>query len=173
MIIAFYSFALTAIIFALLVLLNKKVMYSAFSLLFCLLAVACLYVLLKADFIAVAQVMIYVGGILVLLIFGIMFTTKTNKDVDLSAGLHNVIAATILSAFFFSLLAYGIANTNFEQLKWIKQKKLLPTVQEESTVKPIGVLLMSDYLLAFEVSAIILLIALIGASFIAGKENKS
>lgn len=169
MLVAFYGFAATAIISALLVLLNKKVMYSAFSFLFSLLAIAGLYVLSKADFVAVAQVMLYVGGVLVLLIFGIMFTAKTAHDTDLSSGTHNLISATLIALLFFSLLTYGISNTDFEQLKWIKLANTNPTPSYESTVSSIGVLLMSDYIVAFEVSAIILLVALIGASFIAGK----
>ncbi|GAB4344047.1 MAG: NADH-quinone oxidoreductase subunit J [Flammeovirgaceae bacterium] len=151
------------------VLFNKKVMYSAFSFLLCLLGVASLYVLLLADFVAVAQIVVYIGGILVLLIFGLMFTTKSG-EVDFSSQMKNRFLATVLGISFFAIFTHLISNANIEQVKWIREAKVSADKIGETTIQPIGVLLMSDYILAFEVSAIILLIALIGATFIAGKK---
>jgi len=66
---------------------------------FTFLGIAGLYVLLQADFVAVAQVMVYVGGILVLLVFGVMLTSKST-DVDVSASPWSGIPSTVIVAFF-------------------------------------------------------------------------
>ena len=74
--IVFYLFAFITVVSAFIVVFSKNIIYSAFSLLFAFVGVAGLYVLLYADFLAITQVMIYVGGILVLLLFGVMLTSK-------------------------------------------------------------------------------------------------
>ena len=72
--IAFYFFGALTIVFGAVVVLSKNIMISAFSLLFTFFGIAGLYVLLSADFLAITQIMIYIGGILVLIIFGVMLT---------------------------------------------------------------------------------------------------
>ena len=79
----FWFIALMTIISASIVVLSNNLIYSAVSLLFTLLGIAGLYVFLWADFIAITQILIYVGGILVLIIFGIMLTHRIT-DVTLS-----------------------------------------------------------------------------------------
>ena len=82
---AFYFFAVVSLFSAGVVVFSRNIMYSAFSLLFTFFGVAGIYVLLNADFIAVAQLLIYVGGILVLLLFGVMLTNKV-VSVDMKTG---------------------------------------------------------------------------------------
>jgi NADH-quinone oxidoreductase subunit J len=167
--IAFCCFTTLTLLSGFMVLFNKKVMYSAFSFLLSLMGIAALYVLLLADFVAVAQLIVYIGGILILLVFGLMFTTKSG-EIDFSSGVKNRFLASLLGVGFFSIFAYLISEANIEQSKWIREAKASADKIGDTTVQPIGVLLMSDYILAFEVAAIILLIALIGAAFIAGKK---
>ena len=76
----FWFIALMTIISASIVVLSNNLIYSAVSLLFTLLGIAGLYVFLWADFIAITQILIYVGGILVLIIFGIMLTHRITVD---------------------------------------------------------------------------------------------
>ena len=83
--IAFYFFAILIIASGIVVVLSKNVMHSAFALMFTFFSVAGLYVLLNADFLAITQIMIYIGGILVLIIFGVMLTTRIT-GVDIKTG---------------------------------------------------------------------------------------
>ena len=138
---------------------NKNVIHSAFALFFTLFAVSGFYVLLRADFIAVTQIMIYVGGILILLLFGVMLTTKIT-DIQISTKNLNQIPAVIFSVGIIAILVFIIIST-----KWnIKQ----PSVNEE-TVSQIGKMLLTDYLLPFEIASIVLLVALIGSAMFARK----
>ena len=75
---------------------RKNVIHSAFALFFTLLGVSGFYVLLHADFIAITQIMVYVGGILILLIFGVMLTTKIT-DIDLRTKNMNNIPGLIFT----------------------------------------------------------------------------
>jgi NADH-quinone oxidoreductase subunit K len=77
--IVFYVFAFITLGSAFVVVFSRNIIYSAFSLLFTFFGVAGLYVLLNADFLAVTQILIYVGGILVLLLFGVMLTNRVNQ----------------------------------------------------------------------------------------------
>ena len=83
--IAFYLFAFITLASASIVVFSKNILYSGFSLLFTFVGVAGLYVLLMAGFLAITQLMIYVGGILVLVLFGIMLTMKV-ISVDMRTG---------------------------------------------------------------------------------------
>src|SRR6478735_8615817 len=79
--IAFALFALTAVLSAGFILFTKNILYAAFGLLATLLSVAGLYVFAAAEFLAVTQVVIYVGGILVLILFGVFMTTRPKDSV--------------------------------------------------------------------------------------------
>ena len=142
------------------VVMSPNLVHSAVSLLFTLFGVAGLYVYLYADFIAVSQVIIYVGGILVLIIFGVMLTNKLD-DPKLSNQSQNQLIAGV---FRLALLVFQfqiIFNT-----KWNVQD----LITRESTVNEIGYMLLTDYLLPFEVVSVLLLAALIGAAMLSRKK---
>ncbi|MCK7520830.1 MAG: NADH-quinone oxidoreductase subunit J [Ignavibacteriales bacterium] len=88
--IVFYLFALITILSAYLVVTVRNIVYSAFSLLFTLFGIAGLYALLGADFIAIVQLMVYVGGILILMIFGVMLTNKIT-NVQIKTGVFQIL----------------------------------------------------------------------------------
>jgi len=138
------------------VVVSSQLIYSAVSLLFTLFGVAGLYVFLYADFMAAAQVIIYVGGILVLIIFGVMLTNKIDTPNIVSSSSNQVVG--FFASFFLLLIQLAVIfKTDWKE----------GLVQEsESTVDIIGNLLLQDYLLAFEVVSILLLAALIGAAFL-------
>ena len=138
---------------------SKSVIYSAVGLLFTFFGVAGIYVLLAADFVAVAQVMVYVGGILVLLLFGVMLSQRTT-GVDMRAETLQVIPAAIVTGGVLIILFRVITKT-----EWIIRDK---TAFEPTTAK-LGALLMTDYLIPFEIVSVLLLGALISAAFIARK----
>ncbi|WP_025762673.1 NADH-quinone oxidoreductase subunit J family protein [Dyadobacter tibetensis] len=167
--IAFYGFAFLAIASALFILLSKNLIYSAFSLFLTFLGVAALYVLAGADFLAVTQIMIYVGGVLVLLIFGIMLTQQTNKGAHSSTS-NRIMAESgrrfpgfALALLCFLFFTYVILSANFRIAGNVNLSK--------STIKTIGVELMTSHLLPFEIAGILLLVALVGAAYLALNRN--
>ena len=138
------------------VVISSQLIYSAVSLLFTLFGVAGLYVFLYADFMAATQVIIYVGGILVLIIFGVMLTNKIDTPNIVSSSSNQVIGFFAASFLFLIQLAV-IVKTDWKQGE---------VQQIESTVDVIGSMLLWDYFLAFEIVSVLLLAALIGAAFL-------
>lgn len=161
--ILFYVFAVLVVASAAIVVFSKNIMYSAFSLLFTFFGLAGLYVLLYADFIALTQIMIYIGGILVLIIFGIMLTSRIT-GVDIKTGtvgkLHIAISAVVSSAVLIILIVL------YKNVNWVVREHTEPV----TTIKDLGNSLITEYFLAFEVSAVLLLVALVGAALIARRK---
>jgi NADH-quinone oxidoreductase subunit J len=161
--IVFYLFGTMTIVFAAGVVFSKNIMHSAFALLFTLFGISGLYVLLSADFLAITQVTIYIGGILVLIIFGVMLTSRIT-GVDIKSGTMGKIqigVAVILTVIIAVTLIFMFSTT-----KWY----ISDSKEIESTVNMIGNELLTNYLLAFEAASVLLLIAIVGASFIARKK---
>jgi NADH:ubiquinone oxidoreductase subunit 6 (subunit J) len=167
-IIIFYIFAAFMVTSGLLILFTKNVLYAAFLLIITFLSVAALYVFMLADFVAVTQVLVYVGGILVLLIFGVMLTNRLSGEPIITEN-HHIFTGSLIGFSFFALILYVIKMANFTSLEWIITSVKRPS-EITSTIGTIGVSLMSNYILPFELIAILLLIALIGAAFIARKQ---
>ena len=146
---------------AILVVQSKKLVYSAYALLFTLFGVTGLYVFLWADFLAVVQVVVYIGGILVLIIFGIMLTNKiTSVNISNTSVQKNIGYLVLL--IFISGLGYMVVNT-----PWSSVANSEPV----QTAEAIGRLLMIDYLLPFEAASLLLLGALIGATTLSRKDD--
>lgn len=163
--IIFLLFATITVGSAALVVFSRRIIYAAFSLMFSFFGVAALYVFLSADFLAAVQVIIYVGGILVLILFGILLTTKISK-ISASTGAKQRV--------WGSLTAIGTLALIFTILSRAKWTILSGDVDQRysAQTETIGTLLMTDYLLPFEVASILLLAALIGSMFIVRSENK-
>lgn len=157
----FYVFAIITITSAFIVVLSKNIVHSAVALFITLFSVAALYALLYADFIAVTQIMIYIGGILILLMFGVMLTTKIT-DVKLKTKNINNLSAAIFVIGFTAVLIYIMLTTNW---------RVAEIIEYEVTINRIGVLLLTDYLLPFEIASVVLLVALIGAAMYARKSK--
>ena len=158
--ILFFSIVLLVILSAYWVVMSPNLVHSAVSLLFTLFGVAGLYVYLYADFIAASQVIIYVGGILVLIIFGVMLTNKID-DPNLSNQSQNQLVAGVFCLLLLIFQFQIIFNTNWNIGNFITR---------ESTVNDIGMMLLTQYLLPFEVVSILLLAALIGAAMLSRKK---
>ena len=156
----FWSVTSVTIISALGVVLSNQLIYSAISLLFTLFGIAGLYVFLWADFMTGIQLLVYVGGILTLIIFGIMLTNKISSarlsQTNMQQGIGSVVSLWLLI-----VLSLVISKTN-----WYSASSSEPV----STVDKIGTLLMTKHLLAFEGISLLLLGALIGAAILARKE---
>lgn len=155
--ILFYLFALLTVGAAVVTVFSKKIVHSAFALMFALLGVAALYVLLYADFLAATQLLVYVGGILILILFGVMLTSQ-GHEFSFKAITVNLVPASILSAATALLLIIVFTTTNWNVI--------VPANREE-TIYDLGMLLMGDYILPFIAIGVLLLIAIIGAILMA------
>lgn len=151
--ILFYVFSIVTIASAAIMVFSKNIVHSAFALMFTLMGVAALYVLLYADFLAATQILVYVGGILILILFGVMLTTQ-GQSFDFKTVTVNFIPASILSAASAGLLIFALVQT-----EWLVPE---PTDHTE-TVRGFGMMLMGDYVLPFIMIGVLLLVAIIGA----------
>ncbi len=158
----FFLFATMAVVGALGTALSKNLVYSAFALLASLFGVAALFAWLSADYLAITQLIVYVGGILVLFLFAVMLTNKIT-DVKGSNPVVGQGPAAAVSLGLFGLLAYVAVKTPWPLLAQ-------PTYRE--TTATIGDALLSTYLLPFEILSVVILAALVGAVIMARKEIK-
>jgi NAD(P)H-quinone oxidoreductase subunit 6 len=158
----FYLVALVTVGSALMVAFSRNIIYSAFSLLGTFAGAAGLYVFLGADFVAAVQLLIYVGGILVLLLFAVMLTHRIT-DVEITNRAAGRIPALIVTGVFIYLLIQTVRET-----PWVKAKEIV----YQPTTGKIGDLFLDSYLLPFELASLVLLAALIGAVVISRKEIK-
>lgn len=159
--IVFYAFSVLVILSGAVILFTKNVLYAALSLVVCLLGVAAVYVFSAAEFLAVAQVMVYVGGVLVLTIFAIMLTRKIGEPAE-DTGHRKQLWAYGLSAVICVLLCMSF-NGFYQQ----KQNLELPI----ASTNVLGINLMTFQLVPFEAIAILLLVALIGAGVLSVKKD--
>jgi NADH-quinone oxidoreductase subunit J len=160
--VVFYLIAAITVGSAAIVAFSSNIIYSAFSLLGTFMGIAGLYVFLGADFVAAVQVLIYVGGILVLILFAVMLTHRIT-DVEITNRSVGRVPALIIIGVFFALLAQTIGET-----KWAQVKDLM----RQPTTARIGELFLEEYLLPFELASLVLLAAMIGAVVLSRKEIK-
>jgi len=162
----FYLLAGLTIGSAAVVVLARSLIYNAFALLFTFVGVAGLYLLLGADFIAATQLLIYVGGILVLLLFGVMLTHKI-YDLDLRSEATQFLPGAIIAAGLFAILAWPFGWP--WRLKGLAFRMEWAAGSEralEATTARIGKAFLGEYLLPFEAASILLLVAMIGAAML-------
>jgi NADH-quinone oxidoreductase subunit J len=165
-IIIFYALYVLILLSVLLILFTKNVMYATFALLLTFTGIAGIYIFLTADVVAVTQVMIYVGGILILLIFGVMFTASERGGKVLTTHQYQLVGGLLGTSIFF-ILVFIILKTDFPNLDWIKMS---PQIPKKSSIEQVGIQLMTENVLALEVVGILLLVALIGTALIASKK---
>lgn len=160
----FYGFALMTVGSALLVVTVRNIVHAAFSLMVTLFGVAGLYVFLQADFLAATQVIVYVGGILVLILFGVMMTSgRLEMRIHIERG--QLLLGGIVALALLTLLLTVIANTPVWKNRTDDGTELPPTTEKIGEE-----ILAGPFLLPFEVVSVLLLVALIGAALISRKE---
>jgi NADH:ubiquinone oxidoreductase subunit 6 (subunit J) len=142
---------------------EQSIVRSAFSLMGTFLGVAGLFVLLGSDFLAMAQILIYVGGILALLLFGVMLSPPDNKERSLArvGGTALMIGAGV--AFIVAQISGGVAG-------WLIADQL---PQPNSQARAIGLAFLDpkQYVVAFELAAYLLTVALVAAVYIARRRR--
>lgn len=160
--VAFHTLASVVVISALLVVFMRNIVHSVLWLAVCFIALAGVFLTLDADFIAMVQVMVYAGAVCIMVVFGIMLIRRGNMgesnqfNAQTVAGGGVAVLVTVLSGFLSFRIRYAGA----------------PPAVPENTVDHIATLLLSKYVIPFEVAALLLLVALIGAIFLA-KEVKA
>ncbi len=164
--ILFYIFGLITVVSAGIVVLTRNIAYAAFSLLGAFFGVAGIYVMLGADFVGVSQLLIYVGGIIVLFLFGMMLTSNIDKLKEDPVSMGKILPAAIVASAIFGIL-WSIIWGN---PAW---KNATPKVlaEEMGTTSAIGWLLMSDFSLLFVGSIVAILVALVGAAMISRSDR--
>ncbi len=162
--ITLYGFEALAGLSALGILFVKNVFHAALMLIVCLLSLAGVFVLYNAEFVAVTQILIYAGGVLVLIIFGVMLTSRM-------AGKQLIVKNQYVfgASFIFLLMTVILTKLFSEQIFY--QKENSTEISSHNSINKIGITLMSDYALAFEVVGILLLAALLGAAVTASSFN--
>ena len=160
--IAFYIIAALMVVGAIRVVTCKNLMHAALYLVLVLAGVAAQYILLAAEFVAITQVLVYLGAIIVLFLFGIMLTrakTGTDDNLDNSKSARGV--AALIGVLLAGVMGYslwdGFGKREFGEL----------TVQRTAEVSDS---IFSTYLLPFEVISVLLLAALIGAIVLARRD---
>jgi NAD(P)H-quinone oxidoreductase subunit 6 len=161
--VSYIVLAIAVISAALGVVLFDKIVYSAFLLGAVFMSIAGLYLLQNADFVAAAQILVYVGAVNVLILFAIMLVNKKEDFAPVPRRWLRKGAAAFVSAGLFALLTVMLVKTDW--------KVNLSAPSPLSSIQTIGEHFFSDYLLPFELASVLLLMALIGAVVLARRET--
>lgn len=161
--IIFWILTFVIIVSALLVVTLKNIFHSALFLILCLFAVAGIFILLHAEFLAAAQVLIYVGAVSILIIFAIMLTSNMASKKIVQTN-QNALVAFFACLMFLVVTLVLINKTGV----WNYSTRVLPS----ENILTIGKLLMTDFMLPFEVVSVLMLAAMIGAIVLA-REDKA
>src|SRR6187401_3329284 len=160
----FYFFAALILVFGILTVTTKKLFRSAIYLLFTLINIAALYFMLNYEFIAAVQVVVYVGGIVVLILFSLFLTQQAGTHLT-KLPLRQLVFPAIISLAGFGLVWWLLLNTTFSSSG---------TASAEYQVSMVGRQMLSfgrdGYVLPFEAVSILLLAALVGCVAIAYKQ---
>jgi NADH:ubiquinone oxidoreductase subunit 6 (subunit J) len=156
----FYLFALMSVSSAMAVVVSRNIVRTAVALLFTLLGVGGLYFLLDAEFLAAVQLVVYAGGTLILIIFGVMLTSKSPFS-KFEPKLVEVVVAVSIAAVLLVSLLMAINNT----MGHFGTAEQPPG--ERYPVDLLGQALLGDYLVPFELSSVLLLVVMIGAAYLA------
>jgi NADH:ubiquinone oxidoreductase subunit 6 (subunit J) len=151
--ILFYLIAALIIFTALKMVLSTDLVHSSLFMAATFLEIAMIYLLLNADYLAVVQVMVYVGAISILFVFGVMLTKRGDTGETSSFNKYKTYGAVVACAVFL-VFARIIISGNFISAE---------AANADSTIMAISSLLLNEYSVAFEVCGILLLVATIGA----------
>ncbi len=159
-VIIFTAVSLVTLGAAVAVVTNKNILHSAYFLVLAFVGVASIYVLLEAPFIAVVQVLIYIGAIAILIVFAIMLTRRLLSK-DLERRNQQWIGAFLGSLVLFAVLGWIVYSAN-----WPVSGAAAP----QDPINLLGEELLSTYVVPFEIASVLLLAALVG-SILIGRER--
>ena len=159
----FWTFAAVTVVGGLMAVLLPRIVHAVFSLFLCFTGVTAVYALAGADFLAITQIVVYVGGVMVLFAFGILLTGRTAQSLG-NKEIRNRPLGIIVGVLLFLGLVTAITRSSFATAG--------ETAADEGTIDGIGKLLLGDYIVAFEFASILLLMALIGAAYLVRRTPK-
>jgi len=162
----FYFFGALALVAAVNVVAQRRVFYSALSLIVCLFAVGALYLVLEAPFIAAVQVIVYAGAIMVLFLFVIMLLDPFSRTVLQDKKRSLTYLAAILGVGALALLVPILKAYNPAQVP----RSTAFASGGTGSVKQLGEVLFNQYLVPFEVTSVLILIAIIGVVVLARRQ---
>lgn len=162
--ITLYIFVFAASVSVIIMLFTRTVFYAALAMMVSLIAISGIYALLYAEFLAITQLVIYAGGVLVLIVFGIMLTNRIAGKPLVTESQH-VMKSGIISLGMFITLIVAYQKTSFNQTD--------TAPVEANHINHIGIELMSSYVAPFEIGGILLLVCLIGAALMASSFKKN
>ena len=159
----FYLFGVIALISATLVVVSRRVFYSAISLIICLCSVAILYLNLKSPFIAAIQVIVYAGAIMVVFLFVIMmldpFSAAVMRGKKKFLAYIGVLLGILTITFLYPILK------SYELTRAMRN-----ALDEVGDIKTLGKVLFNEYLLPFEMTSVLILIAIVGVVVLAKRQ---
>ncbi|NEQ32838.1 MAG: NADH-quinone oxidoreductase subunit J [Leptolyngbya sp. SIO4C5] len=161
-IVSFMLLAAMMLVAALGVVLLENIVYSAFLLGMVFISISGLYVLLNAGFVAAAQILIYVGAVNVLILFGIMLVNKQEAFKSMPNAWVGKLTTAAVCAGLFTLLSSMVVATPWDISSEV--------AAGDRSVILIGEHFFSDFLLPFELASVLLLMALVGAIILARRE---
>jgi NADH-quinone oxidoreductase subunit J len=162
-VILFAAIASTTALSALSVVFSRNIVRSALWLLFTLIGVSMLYFLLGAEFVGATQLIVYVGGTMVLVVFGVMLTAQ-QQFLKIKTRPQEWMVGIILAGALFILLV----NTSMK----MGEGKTSPPAEPMPGAGQIGVGFLNTYLLPFEIISVHLLVVLIGAAYLARAKRR-
>jgi NADH-quinone oxidoreductase subunit J len=165
--ILFYIFAVIAVVSAILVITQRNVVHSAAFLGATLFAVAGIFLTLRAEFLAGVQVIVYVGGILVLFVFVIMLIALERTEHERQYNRQWTIAL-VTSAILIVEIGYGLYQGKDS---FVLPPAVPPAVPATGNSETVGTALYTTYLLPFEIASILLLVAIVGAVVLAKRRT--
>ncbi|NIQ02338.1 MAG: NADH-quinone oxidoreductase subunit J [Nitrospinaceae bacterium] len=158
----FYPLALISLVLALLVVFNKSPIGSAMCLIGMMLGLAGVFVLMQAHFLAILQVIIYAGAIMVLFMFAIMLLNLKGDDKTWKARDRNLLLSSLTGVLLVGVLYKFIDITAGAEFN-----SPVPVPDSFGTTEQVGTALFTDFVLPFEVASILLLAAMVGAVVLA------
>lgn len=153
------------------VVLLANVVYSAFLLGLVFICISLFYLVLNADFVAAAQLLIYVGAINVLIVFAVMVTDKpAGRDSSPPRNVGDAITSGTCTGLF-SLLTFTIQETEWSNIFLIEQSGTFVRDASKNNIQQIGYQILTNFIVSFELLSILLLVALAGAITMARDER--
>jgi len=167
----FYLFAAVAVVASLLVISQRNPIYSVLLLIASFGALSGLYVLLDAPFVAVTQIIVYAGAIMVLFLFVVMLLNAPHEETEHDEKVHplrrpgpvwfgGVLAAALVVELLWALTRAGSDSGPF-------------SVEAVSSVRTLGRVLFTEYAFPFEVTSVLILVAMVGAVVLAKRDSRS
>lgn len=161
--IAFILLAIVAITGGLLLISLKKVVHMVVAVVFSFISIAGIYVILSAEFLAAVQILIYSGAITIMMLFAIMLTKQHDKEVEKKNGIRKLFVLFGIAGFAITVYL-GIYRLDIPNE---------PVSLHVENTKQVGIELYSKYVIPFELTSVLLLVALVGAVILAKREEEA